>query len=98
EKICHNGIIVYRRKINPNNIRNNFAKFISKHKYDPALDWINQSWIFNQKIRKINQDIEIDLIQYASYTGTCYYRQNNIPSVVRISSYEPIYQSARKEN
>lgn len=56
--------------------------------------WLGQSWALYKACAKVNRARSFDLIQYASYTGTGFFRLRKVPSVVRISSYEPILQDA----
>ncbi|HOQ38533.1 MAG TPA: glycosyltransferase family 4 protein [Acetivibrio sp.] len=58
------------------------------------LFWKYQSYILNRRVAEICKKDTIDIIQYASLQGTAYYRISDIPAVVRISSYAPLWRLA----
>lgn len=65
--------------------------FIPSHKRKEIT--INLSYaIINECIQNINKTNKIDFIQYASCLGSGRYPDKEIPSCVRISSYEKTYQ------
>ena len=45
-------------------------------------------------IRKINQDRKISIVHYPSCAGLGFFRLKNIPSIIRISSYIPLWNKA----
>lgn len=53
--------------------------------------WIEQSVLFHFYIESLSKEKPIDIIQYASYTGTGFFRSFSIPSVVRISSLQKLW-------
>lgn len=61
--------------------------------YKPLL-WNYQSYFLNRKAKTICKRVKIDLIQYASPAGTGLYRMDHLPSVVRISSYQPLWRAS----
>jgi len=63
-------------------------------KLQDANRWIFQSWAFNRAVARFHRDRPFDLVQYASYTATGLFRLKSVPSVVRVSSYEPLLQKA----
>jgi glycosyltransferase involved in cell wall biosynthesis len=52
-----------------------------------------QSYVLNQYLVQYNRESAVDLVQYASFLGVGYYRLPDLPSVVRISSYEPLWMT-----
>jgi glycosyltransferase involved in cell wall biosynthesis len=92
EEIVHDGIRVFRV-----NVRNRFLSFLTRtplKRFVPALRWIWQSWKLNQKLKLICHHESVDVAQFASFTATAFFRPKNIPSVVRISSFQPLLHKA----
>jgi glycosyltransferase involved in cell wall biosynthesis len=50
-----------------------------------------QSKCFRTAIAKLNERDPIDIIQYTNYRGTALYRYKPVPSVMRVSSYRPLW-------
>jgi len=94
EKLNWNGIDVRRVKIGGAPLF--FLKNILRE-YRPVIDCLWQSWKFSRAIRRIHTEVAFDIIQYASYTATGLFRSKNTPSVVRISSYDPLLREAYGE-
>ena len=55
-----------------------------------SLNWLYQSYILNKYLEKTASQQKIEIVQYASYMGVGFYRIESIPSVVRLSSYNPL--------
>lgn len=55
-----------------------------------SVFWLYQSYMLNEYIRERHCSMPFDVLQYTSYTATALYRVETIPSVVRISSYNPL--------
>jgi glycosyltransferase involved in cell wall biosynthesis len=94
ETLLHNGIEINRVFINNKHILLRMLKRLTGNKIDSTLIWLFQSWSLNRVLKKIHQKNAIDIIQYASYTATGYFRMKKIPSVVRLSSYQPLWREA----
>lgn len=56
--------------------------------------YLNRSREINRRIRNINQEHKIDIIQYCGDDLSVWYRPKNITSVVRLSSFGPWYDLA----
>lgn len=56
--------------------------------------WIKQSWALNQTCADLHKIKRFDLIQYTSHTAIGLFSPKSVPSVIRLSSYEPILQRA----
>ena len=54
------------------------------------------SKVLHNKIKKINKQNKIDIIQYTTCTNTAKYPEKEIPSVLRISSYAKLRQESYK--
>jgi glycogen synthase len=58
--------------------------------------WLNASHGLNDALRRGHRQSSFDVVQYASYGATAFYRVPEIPAVVRLSSYEPLRRRALK--
>lgn len=56
-----------------------------------SVFWLYQSYLLNEYIRKLHRAVPFDVLQYTSYMATAFYRVESIPSVARISSYNPLW-------
>lgn len=92
ETIFHNGIEIHR--VDVSSSLENLIDKLTKQKFKTALDWAWQSYKLNNALKKFSKSKPINIIQYASYTGTGVFRLKKIPSVVRLSSYEPMWREA----
>lgn len=54
------------------------------------------SYLLNKKIREINKKEKIDIVQYCHLNALGLFRVKAIPSVVRMSAFEPIYRETLK--
>jgi glycosyltransferase involved in cell wall biosynthesis len=91
EKLDWQGLDVYRVKIAgpPVPFLNNLLR-----EYRQGIDCLWQSWKLNRSVAKINEQVKFDIIQYTSYTATGLFRIKCAPSVVRLSSYDPLLREA----
>lgn len=88
EKFIHKGVTVIRVNIQLNGLFS-FFKACSFGFYAP-FSWGFQSWKLNKVLKKLHHTDNVAIAQYASYTGTAYFRSKNIPCVSRLSSYQPV--------
>lgn len=54
-----------------------------------VVKWLVQSWRLSRRLNLLCGEEGIDIAQYSSYTATGFFRDSAIPSLVRISSYQP---------
>lgn len=94
EVINDNEIEINRVRVDCNHFLFRLAKKLYHNKMNSSLRWLHQSWCLNKAIKRIHKKEVIDIIQYASYTATGYFRVKKIPSVVRLSSYQPLWREA----
>lgn len=92
EKFVQDNINIIRVEISSNLL--NVIKRILRGRLNRPLGWLFQSWKLNQTLRKLHQSEKIDIAQFASYTGTAFFRPSYIPSISRISSYQPLWDKA----
>jgi glycosyltransferase involved in cell wall biosynthesis len=59
-----------------------------------SVAWTAQAWRLSARVRHIQQAKPVSLVQYSSCAGTGLFPLKNIPSVVRISGYLPMYDLA----
>jgi glycosyltransferase involved in cell wall biosynthesis len=83
-----NRIIV---RVNTQSILHNFLQ--KKHiiKYFDPLHWIIQSYKLNKAIKYFSKISSFDIVQYSSHTATGFFIPKNINSIVRISSFQPLW-------
>lgn len=68
-----------------------FADYLTKRN----TSWyLNRSLEINRRIKEMNQEDKIDMIQYCGDDMAVWYRPQNIPCVVRLSSFGPWYDQA----
>jgi len=92
----YRGIEVHRVKVNYQDIGFKLWKFLNYFNIiKGAEEWLYSSYVLNRYLLEIIKANKIDIVQYASYRATGYYRIKIRPSVVRISSYEPLYQKEK---
>jgi glycosyltransferase involved in cell wall biosynthesis len=88
----HNPFIVVASKVNEVIIDNGIEihRVASSTDLTPVyLQWCYQSFVLNNYIEEIAKIKPIDILQYASYTLPSLFCSSTIPSICRISSYEP---------
>lgn len=85
--LAHDGISIIRVDIQ-SRFLSLFQKLLRGRFYAP-LSWLMQSWKLNKRLRALDKNTKIDIAQFSSYTATGFFRPKNIPSVVRVSSYQP---------
>lgn len=89
------GITVHRVRIDYVDKGFRFRRFMSRGKSDLSLTWLHIGNTLNKRLREVNKTEKFDIAQYASYGGMAFHRVKNIPAVVRLSSYEPLFRDAR---
>ena len=65
--------------------------------YKP-IHWLIQSKKLNQALLTLHKNCNVNVTQYASYTATALFAPTHIPSVSRISSYQPLWDAAYEKN
>lgn len=89
----YKGIDVYRVKPEPNFLYK-LADKISLYKFQPILDLLLQSFCLNKKLRQINLERSIDIVQFPSYQSIGYFTSKKITSTMRISGYQKLADPA----
>lgn len=90
EELKSDGIRIIRVK--KCNWLNNVFNFLSFNYFKKAIDWLIWSLTFKLALKKIHQKTPFDIVQYPSYQGPAFFRYSHIPSVVRLSSYNPFWR------
>ena len=49
------------------------------------------SRLLNRAVRRVHQETPIDIVQFTNYRATALHRAEEIPSVIRVSSYRPFW-------
>lgn len=87
-----NGVTVHRVLVSPRKIK--WSSRVTLGRLPSASLWLLQSWSLKHACEKLHRQNPFHLIQYASYAATGFFRLKDVPAVVRISSYEPLWQNA----
>lgn len=99
-KFGHEPIIIVSsdkdETINFNGIEVNRVKCIDKFEVTSKMNifnlWYHKGKILKKKLNQLNKIKKIDIVQYPNVTGIGYHRIKTIPSVVRISSFQPLFR------
>jgi glycosyltransferase involved in cell wall biosynthesis len=97
EKLIYQGIEVYRLKIRGRNI----IRAINLLTLTQIKDWTSSLWTgfyLNLLLRKLHKIYNFSIIQYPSCLGLGFFRLSEIPSIIRISSYKPLWNQAYELN
>ncbi len=87
--ILHNGIEVH--KVMMKSSLRKTINVLTLRKLSQAIHWVHQSRRLNIRLKELHRKQPFDIAQYASYTATALFRWKNIPAVVRISSYQKLW-------
>jgi glycosyltransferase involved in cell wall biosynthesis len=90
--ILHNGVEVHRSSISPSLLF--WMNSLSNWKFRLTNKYLLQARSFKLSCLRLHRKRSFDLIQYASYTAPALFRLKSVPTVVRVSSYEPLRQKA----
>ncbi|RJP57174.1 MAG: glycosyltransferase [Candidatus Auribacter fodinae] len=93
ETINHNGIEVRIVNTSPDFWYKALNRITLK-KYRLSLMWLHQSRALNNAVQTLHREKPIDLIQYPSYTAPGFWKNKDIPSITRLSSYQPALRIA----
>lgn len=91
------GVEVHRVNTTQKSLLFNLEMKLKGKEYIGPLTWKYNSKALNNYLRNIDKEYKFDIVQYASYTATALYRVRNIPSVMRISSYDPLMKQHQKD-
>lgn len=80
-----NGILVYSIRVP--------SISVGKEYWDYLIDALSSSWSISCKIKELEKEIKIDIIQFTSLKGLGLLYRGKIPAVLRLSSYARIYYS-----
>ena len=93
ELINYKGIEVYRVKPK-NTFIYKLADKITRFKYQRGLDILRDSYYLNKKLKEINKNKKMDIVQYPNYRSVSFFAPKKIKSVLRISSYQKLLDEA----
>jgi glycosyltransferase involved in cell wall biosynthesis len=97
EKLIYQGIEVYRLKIRGRNI----IRVINLLTLTQIRAWTSSLWTgfyLNHLLRKLHKTCNFSIIQYPSCLGLGFFRIPEIPSIIRISAYIPLWNQAYELN
>ena len=90
ERLFHDGIEVHR--VNGTSFFIKVLDRLTFRRFRRVLSWLNQSLNLNRAIERCHRETPISVIQYSSFMATGIFRNKDIPSVVRLSSYSPLWR------
>ncbi|MDT8443886.1 MAG: glycosyltransferase family 4 protein [Desulfuromonadales bacterium] len=67
------------------------------HKFSQPCKWLCESWSLRQALRREHIKKSFDIVQYASYRAPGFFRQQDIPTIVRISSLQSLWRQFNKQ-
>jgi len=86
------GVTVHRVAVHPS--LRYLANRLTCWRLTTAVEWLLKSHALNRAVRRLHRRSPFDIVQYASYCATAFFRPGRLRAVVRISSYEPLRQEA----
>ena len=92
EKFSHEGIEIHRVSVPSNWIiaAFNIATF---HRFSRFINFIRQSWHLNSRVKQIHGEQPFSIAHYTHLSGIGLFRKKKIPSIIRLSSYLPLWRS-----
>lgn len=95
---CANRTVQYELYgINVHRVRGYNIQMVGDSYTDEINLCLRNARIVHDEIARIIQEVEIDIIQYASLSGIAYFHDFNIPSIVRLSSYAKMWPLVGQE-
>ena len=95
--IKHEGISVHRVKPERNLLYKVTDK-LSRFKFQLTLDLLLRSYALNKKVKELNKESKIDIIQFPSHHAIGFFVPKRIKSVMRISGYQKLADPANGLN
>lgn len=92
EVVFQDNIEVHRVRIQNDYTKLEYFHKITRSYLRISQTLIEQTWRLNTKVRELHATKPFSLIQYANVCAL--FRSREIPSVVRLSSYRPLWQAA----
>lgn len=91
ESFLQGRIEVHRVKVEPGVLSRAVGRLTS-YRYTASLGFLRTSYVLNRKVKELHRACPISLIQYPHLGGIGTFRPRGIPSVVRLSSYTPLWR------
>jgi len=88
---CSDGIfqgIRYHMVKTKNRPVQTFLKNITFGRLNRTIEWITQSFLLNQKLKKLHKKEKFSIVHYSSYKAVGLFRIKKVPGIVRISSLQ----------
>ncbi|MBL8015118.1 MAG: glycosyltransferase family 4 protein [Candidatus Doudnabacteria bacterium] len=95
EVLDFEGIKVYRVIPESEDLFSKFKGLLVGQKPGLASMWLQMGKTLNNRVKEVNEVEHFDIVQHSSYGAMGYFRPQNIPSITRLSSYEPLFRAAR---
>jgi glycogen synthase len=91
ESFLHNGIEVHRVTVDAGLLSKVIGR-LTGYRYTASIDFLRSSYILNGKVKKLHKSKRISLVQHTHLGGVGFFRPRGITSVVRLSSYTPLWR------
>jgi glycogen synthase len=91
ESFLHDGIEVHRVTVEAGLLSKVIGR-LTGHRFTASVDFLRSSYMLNGKVKKIHQSRRISIVQHTHLGGIGFFRPRGIPSVVRLSSYTPLWR------
>lgn len=89
------GIIVHRVKPEPVGILADIKTKVLGQSTPLSSMWLQMGRTLNKRLEEVHLAEHFDIVQHASYGAMGYHRSYQVPSVTRLSSYEPLFRAAK---
>lgn len=91
ESFRQGDIEVHRVKVEPGVLPRAIGRLTS-YRYTASLGFLRTSYVLNRRVREIHAACPVSLVQYPHLGGIGFFRLGQVPSVVRLSSYTPLWR------
>ena len=65
----------------------------TRGRFDVSIATLRRSWLLSRRVLQIHSGRALSLVQYPNYTAPGIFRLTGVPSVLRLSSYMPLWQA-----
>jgi glycosyltransferase involved in cell wall biosynthesis len=92
QSFMHDGVEVHRMQVvaSPKVRWANVATF---HRFSELIPIVWQSWKINRRVRRVHCQQPFALIQYPQIAGMGLFRPRDVPCIIRLSSYSPLWRA-----
>lgn len=96
QNLVHEGVTIHR--IRKEQRLFNILDRLTFRRLTRSVQWLGQSLTLNRAVIKVHRRHPFSAVQCASYMATGVFRNRFIPTLIRISSYEPLWRKEYRED